>query len=351
MKYLIYFCLPSFYSFRARIRVQHSNTITDVGNVPSMQIDVRGDTWQAITVPYLNWRTWTDQAGSITNLFPILYIEQLSTIIGAPSPSTAVIYVNIFRAGGEDLQFACLTDPNGTLVQAANGGGRADDDTGIDMSKYQKQCSLADEFAKTFPTISTGTFFTEEVGMTMSETVDSVNDILKRACIYPSTSTSGPGRQTGILTNHGIVTSCFMWQRGSRIFRHVHVGNTSTHGDGWYLNLETSTTKRLDYGWAPAYQSAVGPYQQEAIMVPWYNATPYIASYGYGTNYVAGFHQRVVPVQPVLSLGTPDTVTISGGDDYCMLFQVPWANQIPAMQAKQKKAPRRVVDKRSSSKQ
>jgi len=162
--------------------------------------------------------------------------------------------------------------------------------------------------------------------MTMSEVVDSVNDVLKRAQQYPTgTVTIGDGTAK---TPHRIIASSFMWWRGSRIFRHMHIGNTSTHQDGWYLNLGTTAANKIDWGWAPAYETATAVRMQEAISVPFYCAQPFIVTAGVGSAYVSGFHQQFAPVHPLLALGTPDILSISAGDDYEMLFQVPWANQI-----------------------
>lgn len=342
IKFSIYFCMPAFYSFRARIRVQWSSSLVDVGNVPSQQIDVKGDTWVDFIVPYLNWRTWFDQQAS-NNLIPTLYIEQLTTIVGAPSPSTAVAYVNIFRAGGEDTQFAVLLPAaqNALNIKRAQTS-RKDED----LSLFQKQCSLKERFSKTFDGITPGQSMSQEVGMAMSEVVDSVNDMFKRGVEYAAIQ--APGDQSGRVTFHSIIASSFMWRRGSIIVRHVHKGNTTSNGDGFYLAV-ASAPFRIDQGWSPASTTATTAPLQEAISLPWYCAAPYCVGAGLSRLYVGSAHTKALPLTVTLSLVTFDTITVSGGDDFHMLMQVPWANQEIATLLKAHEQHRRFEKHRASN--
>lgn len=340
IKYAVYFCLPAFYSFRARIRLQYNSTVVDVGNVPSMQIDVKGDTWIKFTVPFLSSGTWRENAGS-QPVLPHLYIEQLSTIVGAPSPSLAVAYVNIFRSGGEDTQFACLREPKQSAIRSKVV--RRDED----LSCFHKQCSINELFSKTFEGITPGQSMSQEVKMTMSEVVDSVNDVFKRAQQYTIGSVTIGG--DAAITPHRILASAFMWWRGSRVFRHMHIGNTSMNQDGWYLNLATSSTNKIDWGWAPAYETATAVRMPEAISVPWYCAVPYIVTPGVGSAYISGFHQQYAPIHPILALGTADILALSAGDDYEMMFQVPWANQIVFPEEETSKGSKKSSSSSSSS--
>jgi len=322
IKYSVYFCMPAFYSFRARIRIQWSTTLVDVGNVPSQQIDVKGDTWVNFIVPYLNWRTWFDQQAP-NNLIPYLVIEQLSTIVGAPSPSTAVAYMNVFRAGGEDTQFAVLVPPQPAAQHITRAKTVRKDE---DLSLFQKQCSLKELFSKTFDGITPGQSMSQEVGMAMSEVVDSVNDVFKRGVEYPN-ATDWIGNNNRV-TFHSVIASSFMWKRGGRIIRHVHKGNTTTNGDGFYL-LVSPAPYRVDTGWSPASSTATTAPLQEAVSLPWYCATPFVAGSGMSGSYInPTFHSLAFPLTLQLSLLTTDTIVIAGGDDFHMLMQVPFANQI-----------------------
>jgi len=113
IKYLFYFCLPAFYSVRMRLRLQHNNTVADIGNVPNIIINVKGDTWFGITIPYTNFRPWYDKTAANT-LTPHVYLDMVTAIVGAPSPTTAVLYTAIYRSGAEDTQWAVPCDPAGT---------------------------------------------------------------------------------------------------------------------------------------------------------------------------------------------------------------------------------------------
>jgi len=330
--------MPAFYSFRARIRVQYASVVSDVGNVPSQNIDVKGDTWIAVTIPYLNLRPWYD-INSTTNILGTLWIQQMTSIIGAPSPSTAVIYVNVFRSGGEDTQFACLWDPVSAEVSKKSKTHRYEE---TQMQDFKQQVSIKEKFSKTFESITPDTFQSEEVQMTMSEIVDSVSDLMKRPKKHSSATTLG---DTNFSTCR-IITASFMWYRGSTIWRHIHLGNSTAHNDGWYMDLSSTTENKIELGWAAAYQAPVGAYQQEAISVPWYCAQPYVAtpaSYAY----IAGAHLQAFPQGPKLALATPDTLVASSGDDYTLLFQVPWANQFITPENKQRFLQGKGSDKQS----
>jgi len=320
IKYLVYFCVPAFYSFRARIRLQYSATISSPADVPTINIDVKGGTWQEFTIPFLSPRTWYDQTITTDNLHPTIIIEQLSAIVGTPSPSTAVVYVNIFRSGGEDTQFAVLWDPTNAPDHFRTKSLRIEQD----MTIVKQQCSIKDCFAKTFPTICKGQSFSCENHYCMSETVDSLNDILKRAQSYPS-GTLMLG-STGATTAHNIIANLFMFRRGSIVVRHLHLGNTSGLGnDGIFLNV--ASTGALNNAWAPIYQAGTPAWQREAATIPYYCATPFVASPGlYPNAMISSIHQRALPVSFRLQIGAPDTISISAGDDFMFMYLVPWAN-------------------------
>lgn len=327
IKFLFYFCMPEFYSVRIRLRLWQNTTASNVGNIPSMNIDVKGDTWVPVTVPFVNFRTWYDKtSASAVNVTSTLLVEQLSPIVGAGSPSTAVVYVNIFRAGGEDTQFAVPIDP--LILPAGIQSARTNL---MDMSSYKGQTSINDQFAKMFPTIDGKSKQQMELHMVMAETVDDIGDLMKRPEEYSSVTALGDITAMPTTGMHGIISSSFMFYRGSTIYRHVHKGNTTTHGDGWYLQNSFATTNRIQSGWAPAYQSLQAGSQHEAINIPWYCAAPFRATAGKGGSYISGFHQRVGPMIPFLKLGTPDTICISAGDDFVYMMQVPWANQYISM--------------------
>jgi len=192
-----------------------------------------------------------------------------------------------------------------------------------DFSSAQQQMNIKECFNKVFEPIAQKQFFIEEMNNTMSEPILNVIDLMKRQATYTAGQSLGA---TTALSAHKIIAASFMWQRGGIVYRHIHRGNTSTHKDGWYLPVG-GTTFKVDYGWSPAYQSATQLYQQEAIVCPWYCSAPYTST-PLDSTWILNTSQKASPVLPVLSLGTPDEITLAAGDDWVYLFQVPWANQL-----------------------
>lgn len=348
LKYLIHFALPCFYAVRFRIRIQYNTTVSNPHNVPNIVIDVKGDVWIPITVPMMQPRPWVDNDG--TNYTPsYLVIEQITPIVGAPSPTTAVVYCNIWRAGGEDMQFAYPWDPSFFIFRT-----KTERKTSVvateeeDLSRAHPQTCIKEKFAHQFDPIQQGQAFIQEKNFIMSETIETIADLFKRQTLYADeTHIFGDTPQ---VTLHKLFASCFMWQRGSVVYRHIHRGNTSGNKDGWYLPPWSfiGGAHRPEMGWAPAYQSATQMIQQEAINMPYWSAAPYTVSIG-SYNKVLGSSQRVVPVRPVLSLGTKDEVTLAAGDDFMMMFLVPWGNQIGLLAKKPSPKTTKHIDKGCAS--
>lgn len=324
IKYLIHFCLPCFYSVRFRIRVQNIATITgDVGNVPSMVLDIKGDTWIPIIVPMVNYRPWIDQTFTDNEIISKLVIEQLTQIVGSPSPTTAVIYCNIFRAGGEDMQWSVpcypglIPTPTTSVFSGEN----------EDMSKVQKQCSLKEHFKKQFEPIAKSQYFCEEEHAVMSETVKNVIDLLKRPATYP-TATALVG-QTSLMTAHKILMSSFIYQRGSIVTTLIHRSQTAiTNFDGFYMNtLGYAPANFPDWTWANASETGKAMIQTESVSVPYFCCAPYHVT-ATSANYILGSSQRATSIGASLTLGTQPTITKNVGDDFVYMFQVPWANTL-----------------------
>jgi len=114
IKYLLHFCVPSFYAFRVQIQLedQNASAIVQTGDIMSKIVDIKGDTTVTLSVPYMRTHTWTDPAVdySVGPAYkpPILTVQILTPIVGSSAPATPTIYLNVWRAGGEDTQFAQL---------------------------------------------------------------------------------------------------------------------------------------------------------------------------------------------------------------------------------------------------
>jgi hypothetical protein len=253
------------------------------------------------------------------------------------------VYVNIFRSGGEDTQFACLREPTQPAIKSATA--RKEED----LTGYKAQCSIKELFSKTFEGLTPGQSMSQEVRMTMSEVVDSVNDVFKRAEEYQGTARYVGEHLVSVITPHKILASSFMWWRGSRIFRNIQRESIPVTGlaTGYFLPL--STLPSMNYGWAPAYNAASPLRQQEAVSLPWYCAVPYVATIGQGNAYILGIHQHFLPVGLAISLTQQGVNAISAGDDFEMLYQVPWANRFVTLLAEENKRSKNSSRNNSSS--
>ncbi len=322
IKFLFHFCVPVFYSLRVRLTLWYNNTANNIGDIPSTIIDIKGDTWHGVTVPYLFPSTWQPLAGGMeTPVF--IKLEQLSDIVGAPSPTTSLCYVNIFRSAGEDFELAVLNDPLGSVQHETQAFTQQ-------IGEYEQQTSITEKFSLPFASLIDGVKLSLEKGETMPELIGTATDVCRRMSRTALSTTFGLvnlGAQQHT-TAMRIIQACFLFVRGSVILRNLHLTNDSTTNDGWYLNVGNSANQFVEYGWAPAYSSATQPYQPEAVSLPYYCTQPYVPTYdSSNTGYMDASASAISgPVTAKLNLGTVQSVGISAGDDLTFLFLVPWAN-------------------------
>lgn len=322
MKFLFHFCVPVFYSLRIRLTLWYNSTANNIGDIPSTIIDIKGDTWHGVTVPYLFPSTWQPLvSGMETPVF--LKLEQLSAIVGAPSPTTSICYVNIFRSAGEDFELAVLNDPLSTTANTTSA-------KTWQIGEYEQQTSITEKFSLPFASLIDGVKLSLEKGETMPEIIGTGTDVCRRMARSSVNTLFGLfslGSQHHT-TAMRIVQACFLFIRGSVILRNLHLNNDSTHNDGWYLNVGNGADNYVEYGWAPAYQNPTQPYQPEAVSLPYYCTQPYVPCYdASATGYMDASASPISgPVSAKLVNSLANSVGISAGDDLTMLFLVPWAN-------------------------
>jgi hypothetical protein len=322
IKYLFYFNVPVFYSCRLRVFIRYNTTISDIANVHNIQVDVKGEVWLPIIAPDLNFRTWHDQGNPSNDIFATIAVQQLSPIVGVPSPSTAVLYMAVFRAGGEDTQFAVPWDPVELFTA---------EEKYADLNNVRSETSINKMFESGFEPIAEGQALIEEEHAVMSETVKNVIDLLKRPATY-SLLTAGQinymGQETYTFGHHTILAASHMFQRGSSVIRHLKPTATGLGIDGFYLPVNnTFPPTRPNYGWVPAYTPAQSFFQTEAVSLPWYCACPYMATVQ-STPYILATSLKALQMPCLITVGYVALLTQAAGDDFAMMFQVPWANQI-----------------------
>jgi len=321
IKYALHFDCPSFYSFRCRISIsrQLGVAIVDVGDLESTVIDVKGDTWFDFQVPFLYstlWRQPLLEAQGPASGVPTIKIEILTPIVGSTSPATPVIFVNVFRSGGEDTQFA---RPRGVRPGTAH---------------FTSECSINEVFQKPFNGLIAGTQQAAEKGWVMPEVALTVSDQLKRRSSHTyntfllSSPWSFPAGAANVNYNtyagepYNYWAGFFRYWRGGRIITHTQPSNlvalandgaAVTWGDGAAIVFTTQTNAL---------------YNNESVHIPWFSMSPYIATNGPGQVWETGVSSETsISYAPVEQFGIASATTlmsIQAADDFMLIYPVPF---------------------------
>jgi len=264
IKFLFHFCGTAFYSGTFRITLYHGLSVSKISELAAIEdgvgcysrvVTVRGDAWVEFQVPFLHNKAWqyTNTLLFINEQItdPFLMLEALTDVQGSNSPSGALYYINVFRAGGEDIEFAQLgrslwTDPPSSFVEER---------------VWKSQCSLVDKFAKPFDPIIPGVVGTIEDNVCMGDKAGTITDICKRFVRqFNGNQTGNVGRayQTFPLNQDSVMTLqplfwwgwAFCYWRGSMRLRMLNTNanmvifptatgaastNTYTPGDGVHV--------------------------------------------------------------------------------------------------------------------
>lgn len=291
VKYLYHFVIPAFYSLRVQFVLNYSTGgVSNLGDVSSKIVDIKGDTWVEIMVPYVRPNTWSTVKTS-DPYAPTLTCVPLTNIIGSSLPSVPVCPVIVYRAGGEDMRFQ-------QLVHAG----------------YVAQSSLNDKFAKPFDPFHSGVMQSTEQGLVAPEPTPTINDIQKRKS---GTTRSGPhltypgaaGLPDLLLEPFHYFARNFTFFRGSRILTHYQPSTLVT--------LATDRLGPQNFGDGASLWFQDSPYvlMKEHVSVPYYNVDPYYPIPSYPA------HPSALEFAPTdLLTGTIATsLVINAGDDFVML--------------------------------
>lgn len=351
IKYRFHICVPPFYSFRMRISLidQGGYPVVNTGELMSKVIDVKGDTWEDIVIPYFRTETWSNprrevQGGAFTNI-PVIKVELLTTVVGSVAPTTPKVYINTWRAGAEDTAFYSLM------------GARDGNDPPVPDKGFEAHCSIDEAFKKPFQGLVSGTTQSSERGFVVPEVAVTVADCLKRPSSHYWVLTNNPVRVTypgswnpgtGNINNTLVgrepfhyFASVFQFWRGSRILKNYPEPNmcritfqgqgtreNSSEGDGmarWWTNANDDYSTG---GIHRAYQCISVPY---ASCVPWY---PILYSgRSIDPNYLQGAFNQYDPVdlQGITWVDTTENyfrTSVEAGDDFMLLNPLPFFAQV-----------------------
>jgi len=259
---MIQFITTAFTTARFRISVNYvsySSAVTTTGDVVSRIVDVKGDTITEFTVPYLYQSHWrqVNGHGTISDyLQPRLSIEVLEDIIGQSLESDPTVYVLIWRAAGEDIQFQQLNAP---IIP----------DVGT-----QETC-IRDRFRVPFGGIVQGITGGVEHNFVSSESPQTVKDVLKRFSGNTNSFNTAPYNVTQPTELYGYVANVFNYWRGSRRIRILCTPTTGfqllsiTNQQSATTGYSTiSSSNGLAYTYTPTYT-------QITCEVPWFSTLPY----------------------------------------------------------------------------
>lgn len=314
IKYLIHFVCPAFYSFRVQLMLMYDATPINVGDISTRVVDVKGDQWEEILVPYLYPTTWTDMdGGNLMSGLPKIVITIITAIVGSSSPAAAVVPIEVYRAGGEDIEFAGMRNARDLAPHALVEG----------------QCALGSRFSKQFRSLTSGVSQSFEKGGVMSEVSGSISDFPKRASLAQSTTTSFPGVtpvSPAFYEPFYYWSNAFLFWRGGRIVRHMHPTTAGALGfDGLYIATNSATNTTLGSGWSPAYVAATASPLNEEGYIHYLAQQPYWPIQNAGTNIMAPscYADGLAPVDFRLSLTAAAKLSYAGADDYVYLYPFP----------------------------
>jgi len=170
---------------------------TDYTNGISHVINVKGDTVDSITLPYLNTRWWSQGGGAAPDYIPYFRLFIDSVIATTDTVQDPTIYCLAWVAGGDDAQFAYplpvpatfWSNESASVVQARK----------IKLEQKQKEKELEEFeeiqaapgslFQKTFPPIGENCHYDIDRGFSTAEMLGPITDICKRysqLTFYPS---------------------------------------------------------------------------------------------------------------------------------------------------------------------
>jgi len=250
IKYLFHFVTNAFTTCRFRVSINYTTWATpDVaisGDVASKVVDVKGDTFLELVVPYLfdtHWRKVNDTSG-----YPRIVVEELTPVIGQSLDSDCSIYCVIWRSAGEDFQFAQLqtVDP-GSLGVLQLHTTTPSTETNV-LHKIQSQSAIRGRFAKPFAPIIQGCGQSHEKGFVASEVIGDLGACLKRyqevsaPYTYPWLALFDTGvSDTGAFLHF---SQMFLFWRGSRRLKKLCsiISSFAETGADDFISVQTSVS-------------------------------------------------------------------------------------------------------------
>lgn len=164
VKVMLQFFTSSFISTRIAVQLYSSA----IGSAPadytsgiSRVVDVKGDTVDMFTFPYLSNHFWSN------TLDPTLQFTVISDIVATDTTISPKIYMLVWVAGAEDIQFSYPKVVNPVYWGTAPGD-------------LEAQSMIGSMFLDTFPPVGEGVRFETDTGLCTNEVLGPIADICKR---------------------------------------------------------------------------------------------------------------------------------------------------------------------------
>jgi len=207
IKFLLQFRTSSFTSARFRIVVLYDVTTPSnntAGDVTSRIIDVKGDTDVTLTVPYVYYNTY--RRFKDTDVFPTIYLQSITGIISISPATDPSIFLNVWRAAGEDFELAQFIGPQYRFqTQPAITAEKKK------RERVEAHSVMREQFSKTFDPIGGACKFSYAKNFCNSEQETLITDCMKR--YSQGNSTFLPNKNTGGFLNS--LPSYFYYFRGT----------------------------------------------------------------------------------------------------------------------------------------
>jgi len=356
IKYLFHFVNSAFYSARFRISYATSTPGSGDGDLPQQIVDVKGDTFVEITVPYLFPTTWRTTGLAFALGSPKLFIEMITPISGSSMPATPIIYLNIWRSGGEDIQFNFIRNPYPVLFPSLVLERKKNKEKKkhleiislvpdieelpptirMKKDKMVAQCTIATRFKKIFQPIMAGSQFSGEFRTCAAEIPIRISDMMKRWSQLPlevrshdqfdayqpqSSITSQPYFD---FTPYQYWANLFLFWRGSRRTRIL-----ANQGDFVSLDFLSQGTNWITDGFVQGTAFTMVNCNSDLLRhndveIPWISEVPYMYTFQTGASFTAQFDLPAgLTYNTSLDVNEPDYLFGKAGDDFQYLYLWP----------------------------
>jgi hypothetical protein len=333
LKFLFHFVCSAFYS--ARFKIAYATTVPSTldGDLPQMIVDVKGDTYTEVTIPYLFPLPWRLTGDSFAVGTPKLYISMITDIQGPALSDSATIYLNIWRSGAEDIQFNMIRSSyycyGGSLDKARKQKKLAKSEKEIPKA----QCTIGTRFKNKFEPIQEGSMYSGEFRTCNAELPISVSDVLKTW--WPNDPAQYGNSFDDLLPYNPSSSNItlqyspnvyfgnlFNFWRGSRRWRiEANAGDDITMSDG----TDTIDDHFYIFQHVPIHVNCPSLVRRNNdVEIPWISQVPYVPTLFSTPNQMHITWNRPMQTyaRPVSS-ALPDTWSLKMGDDFQYLYLLP----------------------------